>query len=328
MSCENEKATTDYPGAIDSFPDRQMEGVICPQHMNWLQNAVVGIEQVLGSDPLADLPYQNIKSLLRDLFGLLPDPELPGEVGMDFSGLLVEDAGDHGVRIRCTEVSLFGESSETLFQEYSSVEVDADLTKPGAGGVQQGAVAGPNQWWDVNLLGDSSGAKPLAGFLIPATLGASSARPAGYDAMHRVGAIRTDSAGRIRQFLQVDNRVYYKDAQSAWIASSATGVWTRLHLDNLVSPYSREVMLLVRVSRGGGSGIANMNVRFPGAIGDRGLIGVQTGESGSDTDISTATVPTDAERAIEYRVGGQASPVEAEGIVVGYLDRYISSALD
>ena len=69
-----------------------------------------------------------------------------------------------------------------------------------------------------------------------------------------------------------------------------------------------------------------MNIRFPGAVGDRGLLSVQVGASG-DTDFNSATVPTDEFRRLEYRIVGGAT-FEAEAIVLGYVDRYISSTLN
>lgn len=326
-----------YPAGYDyASPEdvRHENDVIHQDHINRLQDAVFNLQCLLGLQPLAGFPkaYPNLKSLLQDLAGVLPDPENPPEllVGIDYLGLLVEDASASKVRVRCTEARVYdGDSGDDDDAAGDApIELVADLNMTGPGGrAATGAAPGPHQWWEVHLIGSSSGSKPLALYLMEAVRGNNpTALPPGYDLKNRVAAVCTDAAGNLRQFLQVDNRIYYKDAQSAWVATSATGVWTRLPLDRLVSPFSQEVMLLVRVSRGGGSGVANMNVRFPGAIGDRGLIGVQTGEGGSDTDISAATIPTDADRAIEYRVGGQASPVEAEGIVVGYIDRFIRSA--
>lgn len=310
LPCESDKNLSCFPARVDDFTFRNKEDVIEPDHINRLQDAVVQLQ--------------------RKVLAMTPGGGGDGDAGVDFSGLIAEDDGSGGVKFHCTQVTLLQDQNgdETL-QEYSSVNLTAIFGQEGLGGREPGSVVGSNQWWGVYLVGDSSGQLPLAGYLVPATMGeGDKSPPAGYDLMTRVASVVTDGSGTLRQFLQVDNRIYYKDAQSGWTATSATSGWVKVPLHQLVSPFSREAMLMTRVTRGGGSGIANMNVRFPGAIGDRGLLTVQTGDSSGDTDFASATVPTDADRAIEYRVGGTASPLEVEGMVVGYIDRYISSAED
>lgn len=326
-----------YPASYDyANPEdvRQADDVIHQDHVNRLQDAVFNLQCLLGLQPLAGFPktYPNLKALLQDLAGVLPDPDNPPEVdiGIDFSGLVVEDASASTVRVRCTEAQVYRGDTGSGDDGDEPVELVADLTQTGPGGrAAAGTSPGPNQWWEVRLIGASDGSRPLSLYLVEAAMGSQSVPPpAGYDVSTRVSTVCTDSSGNIRQFLQVDNRIYYKDAQSAWVATVATGSWTTVPLTNLVSPFSQEVMLMTRVTRGGGSGIVNMNVRFPGAVGDRGLLTVQTGDGSGDTDFSSATVPTDQDRQIQYRVGGTASPLEAEGMVVGYIDRYVSSVLD
>lgn len=326
-----------YPGAYDytlGADVRQPDTVIHEDHINRLQDAVFNLQCLLGVQPLDGLPnsYPNLKAVLQDLSGVLPDPSNPPpevDIGIDYSGLVVEDAGPSTVRVRCTEANVF-RGDALVGEDDVAVDLVADLSHTGPGGrVATGAVPGPNQWWEVHLIGASDGTRPLALYLIEATMTSQSVPPpSGYDVKTRVAAVCTDGSGSIRPFLQVDNRIYYEDSISAWGASVAAGVWTRASLAHLVSPFSREVMLAVRISRGGGPGSATMNVRFPGAKGERGVLSVQTGNSTSDTDFANGTIPTDADRAIEYRVGGTATPLDAEGMVIGYIDRYVSSVLD
>ena len=349
MSCENEQAVSAYPLILDDFPERQLNQVICPQHLNWLQNAVKALESHLGlgllpTDPDTNAPYPDVKTMLEKLGSLVQDPSAsptpspgtdpdPGggtvvEQKARILGLEVEDVSPTRVRVILNDVELdTGNGDE--FMEWNDVSVEVDLSLVGLGGRQadQGPLL-PDQWWAVYLLLDSKGEEPPAACAVRATRPEQAVvYPSGYDSKARVACVRVNSASQIVQFMQMENRVYYKDSQSVWTADAATGIWTQAYLGGAVSPYSREAMLMLRITRGGAGGIANMNVRYPGSTGDRGLLSVQTADNGGDSDFASAIVPVDAQGNVEFRVGGSAGTISAEGMVTGYVDRFLLSEL-
>ena len=119
--------------------------------------------------------------------------------------------------------------------------VTIDVGVSGANGVDTGTIQN-SKIYGVYAIGASTHAEPAAGLLV---LGLNSpVLPFNYDMYRRVGWIKTDGSGNVKDFIQVgegDTRAYYYGAAVNVLTSGNATTMTAVSLENAAPPISTEV---------------------------------------------------------------------------------------
>jgi len=123
----------------------------------------------------------------------------------------------------------------------AAAELTVDITASGAGGLDSGAEA-PSTWYQVHLIGDTTGSNPSAGLMTAS--GGAPELPTGYDVFRFLGNVYNDAGGDLRAFTMFDlgeyREVYYADdvqlADLLALDAGVAGTWAAVDCAEWLPP--------------------------------------------------------------------------------------------
>ncbi len=141
----------------------------------------------------------------------------------------------------------------------------ANITVAGAGGLQTGQSEAADTWYQVLIIGDSSGTNATAALLLPDGVAFSQS---GYDVFRRVGWVRNDGSSNFLEFFQSgkgnDRTIQYNEnvPNLRVLNNGSATSFTNVDLTSFVPPIGRaEVFLLLTFDNSGGGGGAGNDLR-------------------------------------------------------------------
>ena len=199
-----------------------------------------------------------------------------------------------------------------------SVNVAADITASGAGGLDTGSEAA-NAWYYVWVITNNSGTS-TNGLLSASST--SPTLPSGYTKKRRVGAVRNDGSSNFLQFVQEGNRIRIYPGQVALLLGTSTSLAT-VDLSSFMPPTSRVALLNLDMDiLHYASSDFSTSVRANGANGACMTNRIQSVNGAYVRNKEFGDCITDASQVIQYIINS--NPATAGGITIvvrGYYDR-------
>lgn len=200
--------------------------------------------------------------------------------------------------------------------------LNADIRVAGAGGLQTGQSEAANTWYQVLIIGDSSGTNAPAALLVPEGVGFSQS---GYDIFRRVGYVRNDGSSNLLSFFQSGKGnqrtiLYQETIPNLRVLNNGSATsYTDVDCSAFIPPIGRaEVMFQLTFDNSGGTAGNDLRVR----PGDSTISNVPTRLQPGVIVTSSMQIPvtvfTDASQTIQYEVSVGSNV--ADIIVVGYRD--------
>ncbi|OHB77375.1 MAG: hypothetical protein A2Z34_11585 [Planctomycetes bacterium RBG_16_59_8] len=208
-----------------------------------------------------------------------------------------------------------------------SVNVSADITAAGAGGLDTGG-EDSNMWYYVWVIANDSGTS-VNGLLTEAGTASEFApvMPAGFAKKRRVGAVRNNGSGNFLQFVQEGNFCNYLAGAGGGnrilSAGTATG-WTTISATSFMPPTSRRGLFRLSgsVKHGTVNTVFNITLGQSPSPGTALAMGLRNNDT---TYLWMADIvgpcPTNAGQQVAYQIANTPDIGGAYVDVIGYYDR-------
>ncbi|OHB77372.1 MAG: hypothetical protein A2Z34_11565 [Planctomycetes bacterium RBG_16_59_8] len=204
-----------------------------------------------------------------------------------------------------------------------SVNVSADITAAGAGGLDAGSEAA-NTWYYVWAITNNDGTTTNGMLSVSST---SPTMPSGYTKKRRVGAVRNNASSDFPPFVQIGNKVIYGGpASNNIIANGDATSYTNVSAASFIPPTANvgSFLLDVGLSYTSAATVFAYYARNPNTNDGGNLLIVRSQVAGVITSNTyVVDIKTDASRNVAYRRISATAP-SAGGMninVVGYYDR-------
>lgn len=187
----------------------------------------------------------------------------------------------------------------------ANLNVSADLTLSGAGGLDTGTEA-PNTWYALYVITNESGSA-VSGLLHAGT--GAPALPPGFSRYRRVGWVRNDGSSNLRRFHHSGDWWFYDEPFGSLLFVNTTSPATTLTAISaaaFVPPTSTLAYLKTQMGvTHGNPGVVEIILRPNGSNlsdDDFSTISAETLESGMVPYTDFAPMPTDSSQQIQYRI--------------------------